>query len=65
MGKNHDREWTHHGILAEIKKRHATPGMLHPKNFASDALVLSDVLPCLSNGNAICPSEGCTQKQSD
>jgi hypothetical protein len=65
MGKNHDGEWTDHRILAEIEKRYAPSRVLHAKDSASNALILADVLACLSNRNAIGGSGQSGKKQSD
>jgi hypothetical protein len=53
VSKDHHGEWTHHGILAEIKESDSSTSVLYPKHLAADALVFAYVLARFSNGNAL------------
>jgi len=54
VSKDHHGEWTHHGILAEIKESNPFTSVFYTNYLAADALVFAYVLAGFSNGNAIC-----------
>src|ERR1700675_4413898 len=67
MRKNHDSEWAHHGILAEIDSREVA-AVLYPNHLAGDALVFAYVLASLGNRDAVRSRQGredqCQQQKS-
>jgi hypothetical protein len=54
VSKDHHGEWTHHGILAEIKECDTPSRVFYANYLAADALVFAYVLARFNNGNAVC-----------
>src|SRR5580704_4134386 len=57
MRKNHDRKWTHHGILAEIDSREI-PAVLYADHLAGHALIFAYVSAGLGKGDALRRQQG-------
>jgi hypothetical protein len=62
VAKNYNAKRAHHGILAEIDSREI-PAVLYAHYLASDALVLTNVLPSFGNGNAAACNGGRGEEQ--